>query len=140
MVLPGKVPCDLVLLQGNCLVEESNLSGEVSTSNCIAAAVSGYTYLHQAQHNDAQAVANAHTTREPASAALESADCYSKAVDILSESQIALSAKAISDFAVMTVVLHSLGSQLVLHCRQLSTASRSGWTVLIAPVQTYLAC
>ena len=29
VVLPGKATCDMVLLQGNCLVEESVLSGEV---------------------------------------------------------------------------------------------------------------
>ena len=29
VVLPGSATCDMVLLQGNCLVEESNLSGEV---------------------------------------------------------------------------------------------------------------
>ncbi len=29
VVLPGTATCDLVLLQGTCLVEESNLSGEV---------------------------------------------------------------------------------------------------------------
>lgn len=29
VVLPGTATCDMVLLQGNCLVEESNLSGEV---------------------------------------------------------------------------------------------------------------
>lgn len=29
LVLRGKVTCDLVLLQGSCLVEESMLSGEV---------------------------------------------------------------------------------------------------------------
>ncbi len=31
VVLPGKATCDMVLLQGNCLVEESVLSGEVLT-------------------------------------------------------------------------------------------------------------
>lgn len=31
VVLPGKATCDMVLLQGNCLVEESVLSGEVMT-------------------------------------------------------------------------------------------------------------
>lgn len=30
VVLPGAATCDLVLLQGTCLVEESNLSGEVN--------------------------------------------------------------------------------------------------------------
>ncbi|DBA92222.1 TPA: hypothetical protein ACH3X1_015929 [Trebouxia sp. C0004] len=30
VVLPGKATCDMVLLQGNCLVEESALSGEVA--------------------------------------------------------------------------------------------------------------
>ena len=29
VLLPGKATCDMVLLQGNCLVEESVLSGEV---------------------------------------------------------------------------------------------------------------
>lgn len=29
VVLPGKATCDMVLLQGNCLVEESVLYGEV---------------------------------------------------------------------------------------------------------------
>ena len=29
VVLPGRATCDMALLQGNCLVEESNLSGEV---------------------------------------------------------------------------------------------------------------
>jgi len=29
VVLPETATCDLVLLQGTCLVEESNLSGEV---------------------------------------------------------------------------------------------------------------
>lgn len=50
MVLPGKATCDMVLLQGNCLVEESVLSGEVLAHlkpghavvfGCIATACSG---------------------------------------------------------------------------------------------------
>ncbi len=32
VVLPSTATCDLVLLQGTCLVEESNLSGEVKVS------------------------------------------------------------------------------------------------------------
>lgn len=32
VVLPGRATCDLVLLQGNCLVEESNLPGETTAS------------------------------------------------------------------------------------------------------------
>ena len=32
VLLRGKATCDMVLLQGNCLVEESMLSGEVVTS------------------------------------------------------------------------------------------------------------
>ena len=35
VVLPGKATCDMVLLQGNCLVEESNLSGEVIAAHQI---------------------------------------------------------------------------------------------------------
>ena len=35
VVLPGKATCDMVLLQGNCLVEESNLSGEVIASHQV---------------------------------------------------------------------------------------------------------
>ena len=37
VVLRGKVTCDLVLLQGSCLVEESMLSGEVCTSSSLCA-------------------------------------------------------------------------------------------------------
>ena len=36
VVLPGKACCDMVLLQGNCLVEESNLSGEVMINTFTA--------------------------------------------------------------------------------------------------------
>ena len=32
VLLPGTTTCDMVLLQGNCLVEESSLSGEVGSS------------------------------------------------------------------------------------------------------------
>lgn len=32
VLLPGTTTCDMVLLQGNCLVEESSLSGEVGFS------------------------------------------------------------------------------------------------------------
>ena len=32
VLLPGTATCDMVLLQGNCLVEESSLSGEVGSS------------------------------------------------------------------------------------------------------------
>ena len=31
VVLQGRAPCDMVLLRGSCLVEESMLSGEVCT-------------------------------------------------------------------------------------------------------------
>lgn len=37
VLLPGKATCDMVLLQGNCLVEESMLSGEVNP--CLPADV-----------------------------------------------------------------------------------------------------
>ena len=32
VLLPGTATCDMALLQGNCLVEESSLSGEVGSS------------------------------------------------------------------------------------------------------------
>ena len=32
VLLPGTTTCDMILLQGNCLVEESSLSGEVGSS------------------------------------------------------------------------------------------------------------
>lgn len=35
VVLPGKATCDMVLLQGGCLVEESVLSGEVCVTGLI---------------------------------------------------------------------------------------------------------
>ena len=35
VVLPGRAICDMALLQGNCLVEESNLSGEVLAATDI---------------------------------------------------------------------------------------------------------
>ena len=36
VVLPGKATWNMVLLQGNCLVEESNLSGEVIVAHQAA--------------------------------------------------------------------------------------------------------
>ena len=39
VVLPGKATCDLVLLQGNCLLEESNLSGEVMFALQVASSM-----------------------------------------------------------------------------------------------------
>ena len=29
VLIPGTATCDIVIIRGNCLVEESNLSGEV---------------------------------------------------------------------------------------------------------------
>ena len=40
VLLPGTATCDMVLLQGNCLVEESSLSGEVGSST-------GALFLHR---------------------------------------------------------------------------------------------
>ncbi len=34
VLLPGKAVADMVLLTGNCLVEESLLSGEVTSATC----------------------------------------------------------------------------------------------------------
>ena len=35
VVLPGKATCDMVLLRGSCLTEESMLSGEVTPSHLL---------------------------------------------------------------------------------------------------------
>ena len=35
VLLPGTTTCDMILLQGNCLVEESSLSGEVGSNTNV---------------------------------------------------------------------------------------------------------